>query len=57
MIGRIIRDNDRRLQVPVDVAVKEPGPRVVRKEPNRNFVFIISHTHDIPDNRIDEVVG
>jgi hypothetical protein len=43
--------------VPVDVAVEEPGAGVVRKEPNRDFVPSITHTHDIPDNRVVEVVG
>jgi hypothetical protein len=39
------------------VAVEEPGPVVVGKEPNRDIVSSIANTHDIPDNRVDEVVG
>jgi hypothetical protein len=43
--------------VPVDVAVEEPGPVVVGKEANRDIVPSITNTHDIPDNRVVEVVG
>lgn len=43
--------------MPVDVAVKEPGPEVVRGESNRDIVPSITNTHDIPDNRVVEVVG
>ena len=42
--------------MPVDVAVEEPGPVVVGKEANRNIVPGITNTHDIPDNRVVEVV-
>lgn len=43
--------------MPVDVAVKEPGPVVVGEEANRDIVPSITNTHDIPDNRVVEVVG
>ena len=43
--------------MPVDVAVEEPGPVVVGKEANRDIVPNITITHDIPDNRVIEVVG
>ena len=42
--------------MPVNVAVEEPGPVVVGKEANRNIVPGITNTHDIPDNRVVEVV-
>ena len=57
MIGNILRENYRHFQVPVDVAVEEPGPGVVRKEPNRDFVSSITNAHDIPDNGVVEIVG
>jgi hypothetical protein len=43
--------------VPVDVAVEEPGPVVVGEEADRDIVPSITHTYDIPDNRVVEVVG
>jgi hypothetical protein len=43
--------------VPVDVAVEEPRPVVVGKEANRDLVTSFTDTHDIPDNRVVEVVG
>jgi hypothetical protein len=43
--------------VPVDVAVEEPGPVVVGNEANRDIVPSMTNIHDIPDNRVDVVVG
>jgi len=57
MIDSVVRKNDRRYQVPVDVAVEEPGAGVVRKEPNRDNVPGITHTHDISNNRVVKIVG
>jgi hypothetical protein len=42
--------------VPVDVAVEEPGARVIGEEPDRDVITRVSNAHDIPDNRIDKVV-
>ena len=50
--------HDLRIQVPVDVAVEEPGARVVGKESNGYEVRMASaNAHDIADDRVDEVVG
>jgi hypothetical protein len=43
--------------VPVDVAVEEPRARVVGTEANCDFILSGTNTHDIPDNRVDKVVG
>jgi hypothetical protein len=43
--------------VPVDVAVEEPGPVVVRKEAKRDIGPSLTHIHDISDNRVVKVVG
>ena len=57
MIGNILRENDQHFQVPVDVTVEEPGPKVVGKKANRDLVPSITNTHNIPDNRVVVVVG
>ena len=43
--------------MPVDVAVEEPGTRVVGKEANCDYIPCVTHTHDIPHNRVVKVVG
>lgn len=43
--------------MPVDVAVEEPGARVVGKEANCEVIPNVTHTHDIPYDRVDKVVG
>jgi hypothetical protein len=43
--------------VPVDVAVEEPRAGVVGIEANCDFIPKVSNTHDIPDNRVDKIVG
>jgi hypothetical protein len=50
-------ENDWRIQVPVDVAVEEPGARVVGKEPNCDYIPGVTHTYDIPDNGVVKIVG
>jgi len=43
--------------VPIDVAMEEPWSRVVGEEPNCDFISRVAHTHDISDDRVDEVVS
>ena len=43
--------------MPVDVAVEEPGARVVGKEANCELIPSVTHTHDIPYDRVVKVVG
>jgi len=42
--------------VPIDVAVEEPGARVIRKEPDRDIVAGVAHIHDVAENRVIIVV-
>lgn len=42
--------------MPVDVAMEEPGTRIVGDEPNRDVITCVADVHDIPNNRIDKVV-
>jgi hypothetical protein len=46
-----------RVEVPIDVAMEEPGTRIVGEEPNRDVITGVSDAHDISDNRINKVVG
>ena len=47
-----------RIQVPVDVAVKEPWASIVGKESNGHDVRMASpDAHDIADDRVVEVIG
>ena len=53
---------DIRIQVPVDVAVKEPWTRIVGEKPNRYVVMIlkvgaIASAHDIANDGVVKVVG
>jgi hypothetical protein len=50
------RKDHERAQVPVNVAVEEPGAGVVSKEPDRDNVASVAHAHDIADDRVIEVV-
>jgi hypothetical protein len=50
------RDGYARVQVPVDVAVEEPGTWIIGEEPNCDIITGVADAHDIPDNRIDKVV-
>ena len=43
--------------MPIDVAMEEPRSRIVREEPDRDFVPSVTNTHDISNNRVVEVVG
>jgi hypothetical protein len=43
--------------MPIDMAVEEPRSRIVREEPDRDFVSRVTHTYDISNDRIVEVVG
>lgn len=50
--------HDLRIQVPVDVAMKEPWASVVGKESNSHDVRLTSpNAHDIADDRVVEVIG
>jgi len=42
--------------VPIDVAVEEPRPRVVREEPDRNIITGVADVHDIAEDRVLKVV-
>ena len=42
--------------MPIDMAVEEPWSRIVREEPDRDFISRVTHTHDISYDRIVEVV-
>ena len=42
--------------MPVDVAVEEPWARVIGKEANCDNIPSITHTHNIPDNGVVEIV-
>jgi hypothetical protein len=48
---------DRRIQVPIDVAMEEPRSRVVGEETDCDFITSVADTHDVSDDWIDEVVG
>jgi hypothetical protein len=48
---------DSLLQVPVNVAMKEPWARVVSEESKRNFISRITDAHDVADHRVVKVVG
>ena len=43
--------------MPVDVAMEEPRSRIVGEEPDCDVIPGVANTHDISDNRVDEVVG
>ena len=43
--------------MPIDVAMEEPWSRVVGEEPNCDFISRVANTHDISDDRVDEVVS
>ena len=43
--------------MPIDVAVEEPRSRIVCEEPDGDVVPGVTHTHDISDDRVVEVVG
>ena len=43
--------------MPVDVAMEEPRPRIVGEEPDCDVIPSVANTHDISNNRVDEVVG
>jgi hypothetical protein len=45
-----------RVQVPINVAVEEPGARIVSKEPDRDIIASVAHAHDVADDRIFKVV-
>jgi hypothetical protein len=42
--------------MPIDVAMEEPGARIVREEADRDVIPSIPDAHNIPDNRVVEVV-
>jgi len=46
-----------RVQVPVNVAVEEPWPRVIGVEADRKIVASLAHAHDVADDGIVKVVG
>jgi hypothetical protein len=47
-----------RIQVPVDVAMEEPWAGVIGEESDGHEIrFAGPDTHDIADDRVDEVVG
>ena len=44
--------------MPIDVAMKEPRSRVVREEPDGDFIITTTpNRHYISDNRVVEIVG
>lgn len=45
-----------RAQVPVDVAVEEPGTGVVGEEPDRDIVARVTDAHDVTDDGVYKVV-
>jgi len=45
------------IQVPIDVAMEEPWSRVVGEETDCHFISRVANTHDISDDRVDEVVS
>jgi hypothetical protein len=45
-----------RAQVPVNVAVEEPGARVVREEPDRDIIASVADAYDVADNGVHKVV-
>jgi len=45
-----------RAQVPVDVAVEEPGTGVVGEEPDRDIVAHVTDAHDVTDDGVYKVV-
>ena len=49
-------DQDLLLQVPIDVAVKEPRPGVVGLEPDRNIVVRAANAYDVAHNWVVKVV-
>ena len=50
------RMDHERVQVPINVAVEEPGARVVSEEPDRDFIARVAHAHDVANDRIIKVV-
>lgn len=48
--------HDELCQVPINVAVEEPHPRVIGGKAERDIVASIADAHDIADYGIDEVV-
>jgi hypothetical protein len=53
-----IEKSNQHIQVPIDVAMKEPRSRIVREEPDGDFIIsTITDRHHISDNRVVEVVG
>jgi hypothetical protein len=50
------RADHERAQVPVNVAVEEPGARVVSKEADGDIIASVAHAHDVADDRVIEVV-
>ena len=49
-------DKDSLLQVPIDVAVKEPRPRVVSLEPDRDFIVQATNAYNVAYDWVIEVV-
>ena len=43
--------------MPIDVAVEEPGTRIVGEETDRDVVAKVADTHDIATHGVIEVVG
>jgi hypothetical protein len=44
--------------VPINVAVEEPRAGIIGDETNRDIILSsVTNTHDIPNNRVVEVVG
>jgi hypothetical protein len=43
--------------MPDYVAVEEPWTSIVRREPDRNVITLLSDAHNVADNGVDEVVG
>jgi len=37
--------------------MEEPRPRIVGEEPDCDVIPSVANTHDVSDNRVDEVVG
>ncbi len=56
--GRVLSEHDRKpgLQMEVDVAVQEPRPRVVRREPDRDVVAHRPRAHHVALRRVHVVV-
>ena len=50
------KGNHVRSQVPIDVAVEEPGTGVVGEEPDRDIVARVADAHDVADDGVYKVV-